>query len=189
MKPIAAYAANKDDVIHAQCWAHTRRGFEQAEASEPAASAEALVLIGALYRHEPLSASGNSTAKQNAAYRTEHSEPIVKAFWHWCDDQCHRAGSAAEQPAGQGHAVCQGAVRESGGIPRRIPMCRSTPTIWSAAFAPFRWEGKTGSSAGPRSVPSGSRHPEPAGDLPFTGRRSLHLPGRCTATHQRTPGE
>ena len=24
------------------------------------------------------------------AYRTQHSEPVVQAFWDWCDAQCHR---------------------------------------------------------------------------------------------------
>lgn len=30
------------------------------------------------------------TCRKLTAYRTQHSEPIVRAFWRWCDAQCHR---------------------------------------------------------------------------------------------------
>ncbi len=86
----AAYAQQKDGVIHAECWAHCRRGFEQAQAYEPEASAEALTLIGALYRHEAIIRERKLDGENKLAYRTEHSEPIVHAFWQWCDRQCHR---------------------------------------------------------------------------------------------------
>ena len=86
----AAYAKHKDGVTHAECWSHCRRGFEQAQASEPAASAEVLALIGALYRHEAILRERALTGAQKLAYRSEHSEPIVNAFWRWCDQQCHR---------------------------------------------------------------------------------------------------
>jgi transposase len=86
----SAYAAHKDGVTHASCWAHCRRGFEQAQDAEPAASAEALALIGALYRHEQIIRERNLTDTEKLGYRSQHSEPIVNRFWHWCDDQCHR---------------------------------------------------------------------------------------------------
>jgi len=94
----AAYAARKDDVIHAQCWAHTRRGFEQAEESEPAASAEALALIGALYRHEAIIRERQLDGEDKRHYRTTHSAPVVKAFWQWCDAQCHRPDLLPSNP-------------------------------------------------------------------------------------------
>ena len=47
-----AHCAAKTGVTHAQCWAHTRRGFFEAQAAEPEAAAEALALIGELYRIE-----------------------------------------------------------------------------------------------------------------------------------------
>ena len=94
----AAYAAHKDDVIHAQCWAHTRRGFEQAEGSEPAATADALALIGALYRHEAIIRERQLDGEDKRHYRTAHSEPVVKAFWQWCDAQCHRPDLLPSNP-------------------------------------------------------------------------------------------
>ena len=86
----AAYAKGKDEVTHAQCWAHCRRHFEQAQASEPAASAEALALIGALYRHEQILREQGLTSEEKFRYREQHSRPVVDAFWAWCDRQCHR---------------------------------------------------------------------------------------------------
>ena len=31
-------------------------------------------------------------------YRTQHSEPVVRAFWHWCEDQCHRPDLLPSSP-------------------------------------------------------------------------------------------
>lgn len=86
----AAYAKGKDAVTHAQCWAHTRRAFEKAQEGEPAAVAEVLALIGALYRHEDILRGNELTGAEKLAYRTQHCEPVVSAFWAWCDRQCHR---------------------------------------------------------------------------------------------------
>ena len=46
-----AYARSRPEVTQAQCWAHTRRYFERAQGSDPAA-AQGLEWIGALYRVE-----------------------------------------------------------------------------------------------------------------------------------------
>ena len=35
---------------------------------------------------------------EKLAYRTEHSEPIMKAFWRWCDAQCHRLDLLPSNP-------------------------------------------------------------------------------------------
>ncbi|MFN2186126.1 MAG: IS66 family transposase, partial [Anaerolineae bacterium] len=86
----SAYAATREQVTHAECWSHCRRGFERAQESEPTASAEALALIGVLYHHEEVIRERQLSGKEKLAYRTEHSEPVVRAFWGWCDDQCHR---------------------------------------------------------------------------------------------------
>ncbi len=94
----AAYAKHNEGVTHAECWSHCRRGFERAQDSEPAASAEALTLIGALYRHEQIIRGEKLVGEKKLAYRTEHSEPIVKAFWSWCDGQCHRPDLLPSSP-------------------------------------------------------------------------------------------
>jgi transposase len=94
----AAYARHNDQVTHAQCWAHCRRGFEQTTESEPAASAEVLALIGALYRHEEIIREQGLEGEKKLAYRTQHSEPIVRAFWTWCNQQCHRPDLLPSSP-------------------------------------------------------------------------------------------
>ena len=94
----AAYARQKDTVVHAQCWSHCRRKFENARNSDPGASDEALTLIGALYRHEQIIRDRQLEGEQKLTYRTEHSEPVVTAFWAWCDKQCHRADLLPSSP-------------------------------------------------------------------------------------------
>ncbi len=86
----AAYARHNTEVTHAECWAHCRRHFEQALEAEPMPVAEALALIAMLYRHEQTIRDTGLDNEKKLAYRTQHSEPIVQAFWRWCDDQCHR---------------------------------------------------------------------------------------------------
>ena len=90
----AAYARQNDQVTHAQCWSHCRRKFEQAQASGD----EALALIGALYRHEEIIREKRISGADKLAYRTQHSEPIVRAFWVWCDQQCHRLDLLPKDP-------------------------------------------------------------------------------------------
>jgi transposase len=94
----SAYAATREQVTHAECWSHCRRGFERAQESEPTASAEALALIGVLYHHEEVIRERQLSGKEKLAYRTEHSEPVVRAFWGWCDDQCHRPDLLPSSP-------------------------------------------------------------------------------------------
>ncbi len=94
----AAYARKKEGVTHAQCWSHCRRGFDKAQKSEPTASDEALALIGALYRHEEIIRDRQLEGDRKLAYRAQHSEPVVRAFWSWCDNQCHRPDLLPSSP-------------------------------------------------------------------------------------------
>jgi transposase len=94
----SAYVKHTKGVTQAGCWSHCRRGFERAGESEPPASAEALALIGALYRHEEIIREKNLGGVRKLAYRTEHSEPVVKSFWNWCDTQCHRLDLLPSNP-------------------------------------------------------------------------------------------
>ena len=86
----ARYAATREQVTHAECWAHTRRYFERAKEVEPGVAGEALEIIGALYRYEEQIRDQELTGEVKLNYRTEHSEPAVRAFWAWCENQCRR---------------------------------------------------------------------------------------------------
>ena len=92
------YAAQSENVIHAQCWIHTRRYFEQAQKAEPIASGQALAIIGQLYAHEKSIRKKQLTGEQKLQYRTEHSLPLVKHFFAWCDEQCQRADLIDSNP-------------------------------------------------------------------------------------------
>jgi transposase len=86
----ARYARQNTLVTHAECWAHTRRYFERAKDADPEAAAQALELVGELYRIEAHIRDKKLTGEAKLKYRTEHSEPAVQAFWQWCDEQCQR---------------------------------------------------------------------------------------------------
>lgn len=86
----ARYAQARAKVTHAQCWAHTRRYFEQAKDVEPQAADEALSLIGVLYDNERYIREHKLNGRDKLAWRTKHSEPVVNSFWQWCDTQCQR---------------------------------------------------------------------------------------------------
>lgn len=86
----ARYAQAQPKVTHAQCWAHTRRYFEQAKDVEPRAADEALSLIGVLYDNERYIRKHKLNGADKLAWRTKHSKPVVKRFWQWCQAQCQR---------------------------------------------------------------------------------------------------
>ncbi len=84
------YARHHPSMTHAQCWAHTRRYFEKAKDAEPGAVAEALDLIGTLYRHEQTIRDKTLAGPDKLCYRTKHIEPVVAAFLEVCEAQCRR---------------------------------------------------------------------------------------------------
>lgn len=94
----AAYVKQRDEVIHAGCWSHTRRKFDEAKESDPTASDEALALMGELYHHEEVIRKQSLKEADKLAYRTRHSAPVVRAFWKWCAVQCHRLDLLPSSP-------------------------------------------------------------------------------------------
>ena len=92
------YARKRPDVTHANCWAHARRKFEAALKAEPKAAGQALELIGQLYRIEEQICTKNLQGQAKLDWRTQHSLPIVKDFWSWCDQQRQRMDLAKSSP-------------------------------------------------------------------------------------------
>jgi hypothetical protein len=84
-----AYARTRPGVTRAQCWAHTRRYFERAQDSDPAAR-EALERIGALYRVEAQIRDQQLQGKARLDYRARHAYPAAEAFFAWCHAQRQR---------------------------------------------------------------------------------------------------
>jgi len=85
-----AYARSKPEVTQAQCWAHTRRYFERALESDPAAAGEALALIGELYAVEAQIRDQALESEAKLAYRARHAHPAFETFFRWCHTQRQR---------------------------------------------------------------------------------------------------
>ncbi len=92
-----AYAKHRSQITQAQCWAHLRRYFERAQASDPAAD-EALTLIGELYRTEREIRARKLTDQAKLDYRNRHALPIVDALFGWCHVQRQRVNLVNSEP-------------------------------------------------------------------------------------------
>ena len=83
--PYARYAERTHDVVHAQCWAHTRRKFIEAASADPKLAQSAVAHIGLLYEHETWIRERGLTGKEKLAARAERCLPLVKQFFEWLD--------------------------------------------------------------------------------------------------------
>ena len=105
----AAYTAyaNKTGITHAHCWAHARRPFFEAQGAEPRAAAEALDMIGALYRVEEHIREQKLKAARKLDYRLIHAKPIVERFFAWIDAQFETLGLLPSNPLTQAMAYAR----------------------------------------------------------------------------------
>ncbi len=94
----ARYAAAQESVTHAQCWAHGRRYFIEAQKDHPEAVTEALQRIGVLYQHEDAIKAQGLTGEKKRQYRLVHSKPVVSDFFQWCRDQLAQGGLVPSDP-------------------------------------------------------------------------------------------
>jgi transposase len=94
----ASYVAQAGDVVHAQCWAHSRRGFVDAEDVEPVLVTEALARIRALYAEEEEIAADKLSGEAKLERRVERCKPIVEAFFAWCDERLQDQGLLPTNP-------------------------------------------------------------------------------------------
>lgn len=99
--------AEKTGVTHAQCWAHTRRGFFDAQPIEPEASGEALEQIRALYAVEAEIRERKLTGEDKRWHRLEHAKPLVGGFFDWVDRQFERQGLLPSNPLTQALAYAR----------------------------------------------------------------------------------
>jgi transposase len=95
-----AYAsyAKKVEVIHAQCWTHTRREFFEAKEAEPQGATEALRLIGALYKIEADIKHEKLKGEAKRLHRLTHSKPLVDEFFDWIDRRFENQGLLPSNP-------------------------------------------------------------------------------------------
>jgi transposase len=81
---------NEANIVHATCWAHTRRYFDKALLMEPELAKEAIKQIGELYKIEKHIRDNLAYSDEILAYRQKFSEPIVDRFFKWLYDQRQR---------------------------------------------------------------------------------------------------
>ena len=90
--------AEKVGLTYAQCWAHSRRKFFDAQKYEPDRAAFALDLIGEFYAVEAKIREAGLTGPPKRAYRTEHTRPLVEKFFAWVDEQFKHQGLLPSNP-------------------------------------------------------------------------------------------
>ena len=91
------YAA-KIGITHAQCWAHSRRGFFEALDAEPAGATAALEQIKAMYGIEDQIRDHKLTGEAKQIHRLMYSKPLVEHFFAWTDQQITRQGFTPSNP-------------------------------------------------------------------------------------------
>jgi transposase len=77
------HAERVDGLVHALCWSHTRRNFEEGMGSEPALCGEALKRIGDLYDVEAVLRKKDAPPEKRQAFRGERAKPIVDGLFAW----------------------------------------------------------------------------------------------------------
>lgn len=81
------YAETVNGLVHAQCWSHTRRGFEESLESNPTLCGEALDRIGKLYDVEAVIKKKGFSPERRLQHRAENSKPIVDGFFTWLNQE------------------------------------------------------------------------------------------------------
>lgn len=93
-----AHYAQKVGLTHAQCWAHTRRLFFEAQRLEPERAGQALDLIGVLYAVEQHIREAGLAGQAKRAWRIAHAQPGVQRFFAWVDAQFGQQGLLPSSP-------------------------------------------------------------------------------------------
>jgi transposase len=84
--------AKKTGITHAQCWAHSRRGFVEAHKIEPERVGEALDFIARLYRIEQEIRDQDLHDEDKKRYRQTHAGPVLEQFFIWVRAQLDAQG-------------------------------------------------------------------------------------------------
>lgn len=103
-----SYVKKCKEATLAQCWAHTRRKFEESEKSDPEASALALAYIGRIYEAEKRIKKKGLSGKEKTAYRQEYTAPVINAFFSWCHGQRQRIDLVKTDPICKALVYAQG---------------------------------------------------------------------------------
>lgn len=92
------YCAKTDGVLHALCWAHTRRHFLKAETAEKKLVGYAQEFIKRLYEIEEQIKERSLTGDSKLAVRRERSEIVVNSFFSWLEEEKPRFAALPKSP-------------------------------------------------------------------------------------------
>lgn len=84
-----SYVKKHDEATLAQCWSHSRRGFEGANDSEPESVITVLKIIARLYDTDQ-QIKPNWSDRKKLDHRAVHCKPVVDEFFQWCNEQRQR---------------------------------------------------------------------------------------------------
>ncbi|MFO0847176.1 MAG: IS66 family transposase [Gemmataceae bacterium] len=87
----AGYNGVHGGVRHVGCWMHARRGFVEAQQSDPAKAGEALALIRTLYAVERALADTGLVGDALAEGRRTRAGPVLDRFAGWLDIESRTA--------------------------------------------------------------------------------------------------
>jgi|APGre2960657505_1045072.scaffolds.fasta_scaffold09555_3 transposase len=90
--------AKKTGLTHAQCWAHCRRHYYEAQDVEPERAAEALEMIGALYAIEARIRDQTLSGEAKRSVRLIEAQPVAQRFFAWVDKQFEGQGFLPSSP-------------------------------------------------------------------------------------------
>ena len=110
----------KGKIIEVACWAHARRYFFKALASDPTRARHVLAMIQALFLLERTRAT--ATPDVRLAMRVAEAKPIVKAFFEWCDAEAPLVLDETPISKGIGYARNQRAALERFLTDGRLPL-------------------------------------------------------------------
>ena len=95
---VYARYARRIGLTHAQCWAHARRYFFDAQDVEPARAAEALDMIGALYQVEETIREKKLSGDAKRHHRLTYAKPVVEQFYAWVNKLFEAQGFLPSSP-------------------------------------------------------------------------------------------
>jgi len=108
----ARYFAEHEGIIHALCWAHTRRTFLKAEESEPQKTRHILTLIQILYRIERQLRESGASDEEILKTRRRRSRRCVEKIFSWINEQRQDPSLLPKSPFAK--ALNYAAERETG---------------------------------------------------------------------------
>jgi len=95
------FALKGPELVHAQCWSHTRRQFVDAQRAEPRLVAEVLDHLEGFYREEAVIRTQGLAAEAKLTHRGEHTRPLVENFFAWLKQTVIREVLLPSNPFGR----------------------------------------------------------------------------------------